>query len=100
MWRGTTPTHVFYMPDEFSDAAFTDIYLSYAQRGKVILEKTLADITVSGTSLTVSLSQADTLLFHDGPVQIQMRGKLASGRTLASNIIHTNAREVLKDGEI
>lgn len=100
MWRGTTPTHVFYMPDEFSDAAFTDIYLSYAQRGKVILEKTLADITVSGTSLTVSLSQADTLLFHYGPVQIQMRGKLAGGRALASNIIHTNAREVLKDGEI
>ena len=30
MWRGTTPTHVFYMPEEFSDAIFTDIYLSFS----------------------------------------------------------------------
>ena len=100
MWRGTTPTHVFYMPDEFSDAAFTDIYLSYAQRGKVILEKTLADITVSGTSLTVSLSQADTLCFSPGPVKIQLRARMPDGTAVASNVISTTAQEVLKDGEI
>ena len=100
MWRGTTPTHVFNLPEGFSEAVFTDIYISYAQNGKVILEKTIEDITVSGTALTIFLSQADTLQFSDGPVQIQMRGKLDNGKALASNIIRTDAREVLKDGEI
>ena len=102
MWRGTTPTHVFTLPDDVPLQDFTTMYMTYSQNGKVVVEKTQTDFTVDteGHKIRLKFTQADSLRFQPGAVQIQLRAKTAQGNAVASNIITTNAMDVLKDGEI
>ncbi len=100
MWRGTTPTHTFTLPSDVPVQDFTDIYITYSQDGTPVVEKTGDELTVEGSRIRLTFSQADTLLFKPGQVKIQLRAKTADGKAVASNIISTTAKEVLKDGEI
>ncbi len=97
MRRGTTPTNTFAVDIDLTGAT---IYVSYEQDGKVIIEKTGSDVTVTEDSLTVTLSQADTLKFHPGRVCVQIRYVDQMGTADASNIMETTAERILKDGEI
>lgn len=98
MIRGTTPTHIF---ETDVDLTNFRIYISYKQRGSVIVEKTNEDCTITSTSVTVKLSQEETLRFNiDAPVKIQIRAVAGSGDAIASSIIDTSAHEILKDGVI
>ena len=100
MWRGTTPTHTFTIPDEVHISDYDTIYITYSQNGRTIVEKNEEDIRIEDNKLRLTFTQADTLLFSPGQVKIQLRAKSASGQAIASNIISTTAREILKDGEI
>ena len=100
MWRGTTPKHIFTLPEGVKLSDFVAVYVTYSQNGETILEKTEADLTPTDSGFTVILSQADTLLFTQGPVKIQLRAKKPNGEAVASDIISSTAKEVLKDGEI
>ena len=40
MWRGTTPTYTFTLPDGIKLEDFSAVYLTFAQGGRTILEKT------------------------------------------------------------
>ncbi len=99
MTRGTTPTHTFTLPFEAGD--ITILNIAYAQRGDIVLEKDLTDCTVSGNTLTVTLSEQDTLMFDasDSKVEIQLRAGIGDKR-LASEIITTTVRRILKEGEL
>lgn len=98
MIRGTTPTHVF---ETDVDLRNFRIYITYKQRGSIVIEKTNEDCTITSTSVTVKLTQDDTLRFNiDAPVKIQIRAVAVSGDAIASDIIDTTAREILKDGVI
>lgn len=50
MIRGTTPTHIFVLPEEMKDATFNALYITYQQRRKTVLEKTLDDVQRDGTT--------------------------------------------------
>jgi len=100
MWRGTTPTHTFTLPEGVKSSDFSVIYITYSQNGEKVLEKTGAALTLETNAIKVVFSQEDTLKFEQGPVKIQLRGKMPDGQAVASNIISTTAKEVLKDGEI
>ena len=100
MWRGTTPTHTFTLPEGIRAEDFTVIYITYSQNGSPVLEKEKADMTLEGNVIRLNFSQADSLLFGAGPVKIQLRAKTADGKAVASEIVTTTAKEVLKDGEI
>ena len=100
MWRGTTPTHTFTLPEGIRVQDFTVIYITYSQNGSPVLEKEKADMTLEGNVICLTFSQADSLLFGAGPVKIQLRAKTADGKAVASEIVTTTAKEVLKDGEI
>lgn len=100
MWRGTTPTHTFTLPEGIRVQDFTVIYITYSQNGSPVLEKEKADMTLEGNVIRLTFSQADSLLFDAGPVKIQLRAKTADGKAVASEIVTTTAKEVLKDGEI
>ena len=100
MWRGTTPTHTFTLPEGIRAQDFTVIYITYSQNGSPVLEKEKADMTLEGNVIRLNFSQADSLLFGAGPVKIQLRAKTADGKAVASEIVTTTAKEVLKDGEI
>lgn len=99
MRRGTTPTHTFTTDVELSEAVA--VYVTYQQRGKTLVEKTLSDITFGVKSLSVELSQRDTLKFAEGErVRIQIRAKFQDDTAIASQVINTTTEEILKEGEI
>ena len=100
MWRGTTPTHTFTLPEGIRVQDFTVIYITYSQNGSPVLEKEKTDMTLEENVIRLTFSQADSLLFGAGPVKIQLRAKTADGKAVASEIVTTTAKEVLKDGEI
>ena len=100
MWRGTTPTHTFTLPDGMTGSEFEVIYITYSQNSHAVLEKEKSQMLFSGNEVIIHLTQKDTLCFEPGPVKIQLRARLPDGQAVASNIISTTAREILKDGEI
>lgn len=91
MWRGTTPMHIFTLPVGVKLTDFSAVFITYSQNGETILEKTEADLTPTETGFTVTLTQADTLLFTQGPVKIQLRAKKPTGEAVASDIISSTA---------
>jgi hypothetical protein len=86
MRKGTTPTHVFALG---IDAELVkDLRVIYAQQGRVVVKKALADCELNGGELTVKLSQAETLKFDSHKmVDIQIRVLTKGGDALASDII-------------
>lgn len=107
MTRGTTPTHTFTLPDGLKTATLSALYITYAQRGTTVLEKTLSDVTINNGVITCTLTQADTLAFKvvdqycgGDKVDIQVRLKTSDGTAMASDIMRIPVQDVLKDGEI
>ena len=102
MRKGTTPTHIFTTTEDLSDADV--VYITYKQRSTVIAEKEKSDITFANDSnvytMTVKLTQQETLAFCDTPVDIQIRARYPDGTAIASNIVSASIEEVLKDGII
>lgn len=98
MFRGTTPTNVFNVDVDLTNAEV--IYITYKQQNKVVFEKEKSDITVTETALTVKLTQEETLKLTEREVEIQIRARFSDGTALASNIIKTTASKILKDGVI
>lgn len=99
MTRGTTPTHTFTTDTDLTSA--TVLYITYQQGGKTVVEKTLDECTVTSESVTVVLTQAETLCFSDElPVKIQIRAGFEDGSRIASRIIAADVAKILKDGEI
>ena len=101
LYRGTTPTHSFTLPEELKEVELSALYITYRQGGNTVLEKALSDVTVEAGVVTVQLTQEDTLAFQNkGAVQIQIRLRTAAGDALASDIIKVDVGRVLKDGVI
>lgn len=98
MVRGTTPTNIFSVNVDLRNADV--IYISYSQQKRVVFEKTKADILVTENTLTVTLTQEETLALADREVEIQIRARYLDGTAIASRIITTTAGAVLKDGVI
>lgn len=86
MKRGTTPTHTFTLP--FDTSLLSVVRVIYAQLCKTVLVKTGEDLDLSGNTVTVRLSQEDTLLFNcSHPVEIQIRVATAAKDVLNSDIM-------------
>lgn len=97
MKRGTTPTNTFSVDVDLRDAT---VFVDYEQDGRIVLEKTGDDLTITEKAVSLTLSQEDTLAFKPGWVQIQLRYVTAGGAADASNIIQTTAERIIKDGVI
>ena len=98
MRRGTTPTHTF--TSDIDLRAATVLFITYSQKGHVVIEKSLEDVTINEDSVVTTLTQAETLRLITGDVNIQIRAGFEDGSRIASNIITTSAKMILKDGEI
>lgn len=98
MRRGTTQTLVFTLPFLASIEA---LYITFSQKGTVVLEKTLDDVEYKDGVITCPLSQADTLkLQAPGAVFAQIRFRDTLGNAHASDEIRLDAEPIFKDGEI
>ena len=97
MKRGSTPVNTFEVDLNLTGAT---IFVTYEQNGRIVLEKTGSDLTVTEDSITLELTQADTLLFSPGKVLIQIRYVFPDGSADASDIITTTFERIIKDGVI
>jgi hypothetical protein len=98
MKRGTTPTNTFKTNIDLTGAT---VFLTYSQRGRVVLEKTGDDLEISTEAIVTRLTQKDTLGFDAlQKVSIQIRYVFPDGTAGASNIMTASVGEILKDGEI
>ena len=98
MKRGTTPINTFKTNIDLTGAA---VFVTYTQRGRIILEKTGADLEISEDAVITRLTQRDTLGFDAiQKVSIQIRYVFPDGTAGASNIMMADVGEILKDGEI
>lgn len=100
MFRATTPLHKFTF--EQDPNLFEEILITYAQNGKIVLEKRKADLSFSagedgGYLATVMLTQDETKLFHRGLVNIQVRALTANDEALSSDILSIPVKDVLND---
>ena len=94
MTQGTTPTHVFTLP--FSTELIKSARVTYAQKRAVVLIKEDEELIMDGESISVRLTQADTLRFRpDDEVEIQLRILTTAGDALASDIERVSVRRCL-----
>ncbi len=106
MRRGTNATHTFTLPEDSELQLVTGAYrvfITYMQGTQTVLDLTNEDpkVTVAEKSVTVALSQADTLEFRTGaPVKVQLRWVDANDDAWASNVMQFNVDDVLKAGVI
>ena len=98
MRRGTTPTLTFTLPIDASKISC--LFVTFCQRGKIILEKNIDDCELDKEILKVTLSQKETLSFEVGRIDIQIKLKTEDGSVMASDIEIANVEKCLKDCEI
>ena len=99
MRRGTTPTITFNLPFDVSTVRNCEVY--FAQNDELLVTKAMEDCVLTGTTLAVTLSQAETLSFdEEEKLEVQARFVFTDGSVDATEIIKQKVKEILKDGEI
>ena len=101
MRRGTTPTLTITVTG-IDVADLKTIKVTFKQ-GNIELTKNTEDVSidVENNSISVPLTQQDTLMFGSGAVNVQIRGLLADGVTaIASGIKSFSMDKILLDGVI
>jgi len=101
MIRGTTPILHFTLPFEVSE--LSEYWITISQRYENIkIDKTSTDCTASGSEITLTLTQEDTLkLMPDKPAYIQIRALTAEDDyAIASTIVRCSVSDILKEGVI
>lgn len=100
MFRGTTPTLIFKYKFDLSALNVEAIYITFTQNDQTILEKKLDEVDIKKSTISVNLSQEETLLFKANDIIfIQTRLKI-DGHAYASTVIRTNMQDILKEGVI
>lgn len=96
MRRLTTPEHRFTL--QMDPSVIDKIRITYAQSGKIVLNKENGDIQMDGNVAFVKLTQEETKLFVMGhPISMQIRVLTINGDALASDIIDDVVFDVLDD---
>lgn len=85
MTRGTTPSYIISFKEDiqFSDVSLWTVTLKQWQQS-VQFDDPVVDLEEK--TLTVTLTQEQTLGFQKGAVELQVRGLFADGTAFASNI--------------
>lgn len=83
-----TPCCTSTIPIEFEGVDFAEVaeIVCTISQGGAVLEKTEDQLTVTGSTITVELSQADTAVFTPGTAEIQFNFLFTSGERKPSNI--------------
>lgn len=97
MIRGTTPTFRLTIKDETVDLTdAVNVYATFKQPGcGISLTKTGTDVTVEERTVNIYLAQKETLLFKEGPLDIQLNWVYEDGKRACSNIVTIEVGENL-----
>lgn len=93
MRQGTTPTIQITIND-IDLNEMQNIYVVFEQNG-YILKKESSDLDIEGNTISVSLSQEETLNFKESTCNIQLRMITKGGVAIASPIKTTKVYRVL-----
>lgn len=94
MIRGTTPTHIFSLPIDTS--TIRELRITYAQFDRTVLEKTESDVEMDEKTITLTLTQEETLKFkHSYKVELQLKVLTDTGTVLATPIKSIDVSEIL-----
>ena len=97
MRRLTTPTHEFELDIDVD--IIEKIYIDYAQNGKILVEKTINDVTFNQNCAIIEMTQEETKKF-DAKIPIvdfQIRIIDKASHSIASDILHLSLEDVLND---
>lgn len=94
MVQATTPTFVLTLPDTVDLTEPIHFYFTLRQ-GNVRIEKADTDLVIDGQTISVYLSQAETLTLTPGMVKLQLNWTYANGSRACSNIVSVNVTENL-----
>ena len=98
MYRGTTPTNIINVD---LDLTGMTIFVTYAQNGKILFEKTNDVITVEADKLLVPLTQEETLSLGAGSALSMMLNWLTTNGTRGASAeesvmaVNNHIREVI-----
>lgn len=87
MYKGTTPTLIFTFPSTFDVTDAEKVLVTIAAKGVPNIELTDEDIDVAEHSVSVWLSQEQTLSLPVGYAQAQINLLYADGQRAATNIV-------------
>lgn len=97
MRKGTTPTHVFEVPSAMA-GNIRSVEITYSQKRQIVLQKDTYDCTISGNTISVTLTQLDTFKFIDDiNVEIQVRVLDNADNAFASNIMCVSCDRCLSE---
>lgn len=101
MIRGTTPTIIFNVNSEIDLNDMVQVWATFKSKLKEVT-KDISEINVDNDkkTVTVRLSQEETLQFHDARVDVQLRFLSRDGKAYASKIKPLKVEDVLKGGVI
>lgn len=104
--RGTTPTITFHVKNAQLDLTeIAEIWVTFRTKaGVTVREKTytLEDVLIDDTehTITLNLTQEDTLGFTDTNMLVQLRVRFDNGLAYASSIMDIEINHILKEGVI
>ena len=97
MYRGTTPTLRFTLPQALDTTHIAALWVTLAQGGAPIVDRDLDNVTLDGHTVLLRLTQPETLLLAEGKVEIQLAVKTTDDLVYRSKIITTTAQRILRD---
>lgn len=86
MVQATTPTFILSLPETVDLSEAANVYFSLKQNGYTI-EKSSSSLTVSAHSVSVYLTQADTIQLAEGTAQVQLNWTYSGGSRACSEIV-------------
>lgn len=101
MYRVTTPTHTFTLPEQAE--TYAEIHITYKQGGAKVIKHAQDGVIPPGMSfddkdVIIRLEQDETKLFKAGDfVSVQVRVLTAGGDAFASQIFKCKIDDVLND---
>lgn len=100
--RGTTPTIVINVKSDIDFSQISNIWAYISQMGLVKVNKEMQDTILDPqkSTITLTLSQEDTLTLTKGDALIQIRLFMADGTALANIAYHFTVEEIYKEGII
>lgn len=97
MYRGTTPTFTFTL--DFAADTIDLLNIAMAQNEQVKISKSLKDCEISGNTISITLTETETLSLEVGTLSIQLRVGIGNSR-LASGITTVPVEDILKEGAL
>lgn len=100
--RGTTPSIVITVKSEIDLHQVAEVWIYISQQNKVKVDKELTDVTFDyeEKTMTVTLTQDDTLALKEGEAVFQIRVLMMDGTALATLANEVEIAPIYKQGVI